>query len=425
LSLVLANGFVFADGGFKRGDVLISGDKVISAGIQTTGFGDADVIDCSNMYIVPGFADVHVHLREPGFSYKETIATGTAAAAHGGYTSICLMPNLNPVPDTMENIKAQLDIIAKDAVVKCYPYASITMGRAGKGEITDFGELRKYACAFTDDGTGVNDSETLEKIGQAARAKNVIIAAHCEDETLVNGGYIHAGEYAQRCGHKGIVSESEWMPLNRDIEYAEKYGFHYHVCHVSTKESVQLIREAKKRGVRITAETAPHYLVLTDEDLQDDGRFKMNPPIRSAADRDALIEGIIDGTIDFIATDHAPHSAEEKSKGLKGSLMGIVGLETAFPVLYTKLVKEGIITLEKLIDLMAIKPRKIFNLPDSSINGIAEGQAANIAVLDLNSNYTIDPNTFKSKGRSTPFAGMNVYGECVLTLVDGKIVYRK
>lgn len=422
---MLANGFVFADGGFKRGDVLISGDKVISAGIQTTGFGDADVIDCSNMYIVPGFADVHVHLREPGFSYKETIATGTAAAAHGGYTSICLMPNLNPVPDTMENIKAQLDIIAKDAVVKCYPYASITMGRAGKGEITDFGELRKYACAFTDDGTGVNDSETLEKIGQAARAKNVIIAAHCEDETLVNGGYIHAGEYAQRCGHKGIVSESEWMPLNRDIEYAEKYGFHYHVCHVSTKESVQLIREAKKRGARITAETAPHYLVLTDEDLQDDGRFKMNPPIRSAADRDALIEGIIDGTIDFIATDHAPHSAEEKSKGLKGSLMGIVGLETAFPVLYTKLVKEGIITLEKLIDLMAIKPRKIFNLPDSSINGIAEGQAADIAVLDLNSNYTIDPNTFKSKGRSTPFAGMNVYGECVLTLVDGKIVYRK
>lgn len=422
---MLANGFVFADGGFKRGDVLISGDKVISAGIQTTGFGDADVIDCSNMYIVPGFADVHVHLREPGFSYKETIATGTAAAAHGGYTSICLIPNLNPVPDTMENIKAQLDIIAKDAVVKCYPYASITMGRAGKGEITDFGELRKYACAFTDDGTGVNDSETLEKIGQAARAKNVIIAAHCEDETLVNGGYIHAGEYAQRCGHKGIVSESEWMPLNRDIEYAEKYGFHYHVCHVSTKESVQLIREAKKRGVRITAETAPHYLVLTDEDLQDDGRFKMNPPIRSAADRDALIEGIIDGTIDFIATDHAPHSAEEKSKGLKGSLMGIVGLETAFPVLYTKLVKEGIITLEKLIDLMAIKPRKIFNLPDSSINGIAEGQAADIAVLDLNSNYTIDPNTFKSKGRSTPFAGMNVYGECVLTLVDGKIVYRK
>lgn len=422
---MLANGFVFADGGFKRGDVLISGDKVISAGIQTTGFGDADVIDCSNMYIVPGFADVHVHLREPGFSYKETIATGTAAAAHGGYTSICLMPNLNPVPDTMENIKAQLDIIAKDAVVKCYPYASITMGRAGKGEITDFGELRKYACAFTDDGTGVNDSETLEKIGQAARAKNVIIAAHCEDETLVNGGYIHAGEYAQRCGHKGIVSESEWMPLNRDIEYAEKYGFHYHVCHVSTKESVQLIREAKKRGVRITAETAPHYLVLTDEDLQDDGRFKMNPPIRSAADRDALIEGIIDGTIDFIATDHAPHSAEEKSKDLKGSLMGIVGLETAFPVLYTKLVKEGIITLEKLIDLMAIKPRKIFNLPDSSINGIAEGQAADIAVLDLNSNYTIDPNTFKSKGRSTPFAGMNVYGECVLTLVDGKIVYRK
>lgn len=402
---MLANGFVFADGGFKRGDVLISGDKVISAGIQTTGFGDADVIDCSNMYIVPGFADVHVHLREPGFSYKETIATGTAAAAHGGYTSICLMPNLNPVPDTMENIKAQLDIIAKDAVVKCYPYASITMGRAGKGEITDFGELRKYACAFTDDGTGVNDSETLEKIGQAARAKNVIIAAHCEDETLVNGGYIHAGEYAQRCGHKGIVSESEWMPLNRDIEYAEKYGFHYHVCHVSTKESVQLIREAKKRGVRITAETAPHYLVLTDEDLQDDGRFKMNPPIRSAADRDALIEGIIDGTIDFIATDHAPHSAEEKSKDLKGSLMGIVGLETAFPVLYTKLVKEGIITLEKLIDLMAIKPRKIFNLPDSSINGIAEGQAADIAVLDLNSNYTIDPNTFKSKGRSTPFAG--------------------
>ena len=276
MSLVLANGFVFDDGGFKRGDVLISGDKVISAGIQTTGFGDADVIDCSNMYIVPGFADVHVHLREPGFSYKETIATGTAAAAHGGYTSICLMPNLNPVPDTMENIKAQLDIIAKDAVVKCYPYASITVGRAGKGEITDFGELRKYACAFTDDGTGVNDSETLEKIGQAARAKNVIIAAHCEDETLVNGGYIHAGEYAQRCGHKGIVSESEWMPLNRDIEYAEKYGFHYHVCHVSTKESVQLIREARK-GVRITAETAPHYLVLTDEDLQDDGRFKMNP----------------------------------------------------------------------------------------------------------------------------------------------------
>ena len=370
------------------------------------------VFNFNNVFVFPAFCDVHVHLREPGFSYKETIKSGTLAAAHGGYTDVCAMPNLNPVPDSKENLKAQLDIINKDAVITVHPYASITKSQEGR-ELSDFCELNG-AIAFSDDGKGVQSEELMKKAMLTAKKTNKIIVAHCEDNTLLNGGYIHDGEYANKNHHKGICSESEWKPIKRDLALAEETGCKYHICHVSTKESVALIREAKKRGVDVTAETAPHYLVLTDIDLKEDGRFKMNPPLRSEADRQALIEGIKDGTIDMIATDHAPHSEAEKSKGLKDSSFGIVGLETAFPVLYTCLVKSGIITLEKLIELMSINPRKRFGIKE---NGYT--------VWDLNKEITVDSNGFLSKGKSTPFEGMRLFGECLLTVSDNKIKYIK
>lgn len=354
-----------------------------------------------NYIIVPGLCDVHVHFREPGFSYKETIRSGSLAAKAGGYTTVCTMPNLNPVPDSLENLKIQLDIIEKDAAVRVLPYGAITKGELGK-ELSDMEAMAPYVCAFSDDGHGVQNDEMMRAAMLKAKSLGKIIAAHCEDNSLLNGGYIHDGEYCRAHGHKGISSESEYRQIERDLRLAEEAGASYHVCHISTKESVQLIRDAKKRGVDVTCETGPHYLVLCDEDLQEDGRFKMNPPLRSRADKEALIEGILDGTIDMIATDHAPHSKEEKSRGLQGSAMGMVGLETAFPVLYTELVRKGVITLEKLIELMSINPRKRF--------GITEDPG--FAVFEIATPYTIDPDGFKTMGRATPFAGWEVYGKC-------------
>lgn len=371
-------------------------------------------VSFSNCLIVPTFCDVHVHLREPGFFYKETIATGTAAAARGGYSDVFSMPNLNPVPDTVENLKVQLDIIKKDAVINVHPYAAITIGQKGERPV-DFKAMKEYTRWFSDDGRGVQSQEIMEEAMRIAAENNLIIAAHCEDNSLLHGGYIHDGAYAKAHGHKGICSESEWGPIKRDLKLAERFGCKYHVCHVSAKESVELIREAKRRGVDVTCETGPHYLTMDDSMLQEDGRFKMNPPIRSKADRDALIEGVIDGTIDMIATDHAPHSAEEKSKGLSGSMMGVVGIETAFPVLYTKLVKTGVISLEKLVELLAINPRKRFGLADTN----------DYTVWDLDEEFIVDPKEFLSKGRATPFEGERLFGRCRLTVANGKIAYIK
>ena len=366
----------------------------------------------NNCFILPAFCDVHVHLREPGFSYKETILSGSKASARGGYTDICSMPNLKPVPDSVENIKIEQDIIDRDAVIRVHPYASITVNQEGK-VLSDFDSLRDKCLAFSDDGRGVQSAELMEEAMEKAKALDKIIVAHCEDNSLLKAGYIHDGEYAKLHGHKGICSESEWGPINRDIELAKKTGCKYHVCHISCKESVELIRQAKKDGVDITCETAPHYLVFNDMDLKDEGRFKMNPPIRSEDDRLALIEGIKDGTIDMIATDHAPHSEEEKSKGLKYSNMGVVGIETAFSVMYTYLVKTNIISLEKLIELMSINPRKRFGLPITD----------DICVFDLDAMYTVNPKDFLSKGKFTPFEGMKLFGVNKLTVCDGKIVY--
>ena len=366
-----------------------------------------------NYIIVPGLCDVHVHFREPGFSYKETIASGSAAAAHGGYTAVCTMPNLSPVPDCAEHLKAQLDAIDKSAVIEVIPYGAITVGEKGE-ELSDMESMADNVCAFSDDGRGVqNDSMMREAMAKAKRLGK-IISAHCEDNSLLFGGYIHDGEYAKAHGHRGISSESEYRQIERDLRLAEETGCAYHVCHISTKESVELIRQAKARGVDVTSETAPHYLVLCDEDMQEDGRFKMNPPLRSREDKQALIEGIKDGTIDMIATDHAPHSAEEKGRGLEKSLMGVVGLETAFPVLYTELVKKNIITLERLVELMSFKPKERF--------GIDTG--CDFAVFGIDEPYKTDPNEFLSMGRATPFAGREVFGRCLLTVHGGKAVYK-
>ena len=366
-----------------------------------------------NYIIVPGLCDVHVHFREPGFSYKETIASGSAAAAHGGYTAVCTMPNLSPVPDCAEHLKAQLDAIDKSAVIEVIPYGAITVGEKGE-ELSDMESMADNVCAFSDDGRGVqNDSMMREAMAKAKRLGK-IISAHCEDNSLLFGGYIHDGEYAKAHGHRGISSESEYRQIERDLRLAEETGCAYHVCHISTKESVELIRQAKERGVDVTSETAPHYLVLCDEDMQEDGRFKMNPPLRSREDKQSLIEGIKDGTIDMIATDHAPHSAEEKGRGLEKSLMGVVGLETAFPVLYTELVKKNIITLERLVELMSFKPKERF--------GIDTG--CDFAVFGIDEPYKTDPNEFLSMGRATPFAGREVFGRCLLTVHGGKAVYK-
>ena len=363
--------------------------------------------------IVPGLCDVHVHFREPGFSYKETIASGSAAAAHGGYTAVCTMPNLDPVPDSAEHLQVQLDAIKRGAAIKVLPYGAITVGEKGE-KLADMEAMSDKVCAFSDDGKGVQNDKMMREAMTAAKRLGKIIAAHCEDNSLLFGGYIHDGEYAKAHGHRGISSASEYKQIERDLRLAEETGCAYHVCHISTKESVELIRQAKARGVDVTCETAPHYLVLCDEDMQEDGRFKMNPPLRSLEDKQALIEGIKDGTIDMIATDHAPHSAEEKGRGLEKSLMGVVGLETAFPVLYTELVTKNIITLDRLVELMSVKPKERFGIDTNN----------DFAVFDISEAYKIDPEDFLSMGRATPFAGREVFGRCLLTVHNGKVVYK-
>ena len=371
----------------------------------------------SDSYTVfPGFVDVHVHLREPGYFYKETVKSGTMAAARGGYVGVCSMPNLSPVPDDLPKLRQQLDIIENDACIAVYPYGSITRSEAGI-ELSDMDAMASYVAGFSDDGKGVQSEDMMKAAMLKAKSLGKIIVAHCEDNSLLNGGYIHDGEYAKNNGHKGICSESEWGPIARDVELLKETETAYHVCHISTKESVEVIRKAKADGVDITCETAPHYLVMNDLDLKEEGRFKMNPPIRSEADRLALIEGIKDGTIDMIATDHAPHSAEEKSRGLKDSLMGVVGIETAFPVLYTELVKTGIITLDRLKELLCDAPRRRFKEIEP------ENADESFCVWSLGDSYTVDPDEFLSKGRSTPFEGKTVYGRCVLTVYNGRIVY--
>lgn len=374
----------------------------------------ASVYNSSQYMIFPGFCDVHVHLRQPGFSYKETIKSGTQASAHGGYTTVFSMPNLKPVPDSAEHLKEQLDIIKKDAVINVLPYGAITVGQNGE-ELSDMEGMAKDVIAFSDDGRGVQSEEMMKEAMLRAKALGKIIVAHCEDNSLLHGGYIHDGVYASEHSHRGICSESEWKPIKRDLELCRQTGCAYHVCHISCKESVELIRQAKAQGVNVTCETGPHYLILTDEDLKEDGRFKMNPPLRSKEDRQALIEGVLDGTVDMIATDHAPHSQEEKSRGLEKSAFGIVGIETAFQLLYTHLVKKNIISLERLVELLAVNPRKRFGIEyDNSFT-----------VWDLDKKTVINPSDFLSMGKATPFEGEEVFGECELTVCNGKTAYKK
>ena len=418
--VILKGGTVVRNGLTERADIAILGDKIERIAVDIQPADNDKIYDCTGLTIMSGLVDLHVHLREPGFSAKETIATGTAAAAHGGFTTVCSMPNLAPAPDSMANLQQQLDIIKRDAVIKVLPYATITRKRVGD-ELVDFAELKPYVAGFSDDGTGVQSEEVMRQAMAEAAKNDAIIAAHCEVDDLLRGGYIHDGEYARINGHRGICSESEWKQVERDIELVAEAGCRYHVCHISTKETVELIRQAKARGLKVTCETGPHYLTMCDMDLKEEGRFKMNPPIRSAEDRDALIAGLQDGTIDVVATDHAPHTAEEKSRGLERSAMGVVGIETSFAVIYTKLVKAGVISLEKAVDVLAEAPRRIFNLG----GGLQEGEAADIAVFDLEKSFEVDPSTFLSKGHSTPFEGWQLQGECCLTLVDGRVAYER
>jgi len=412
MDCVLRDATVYFNGSLRKASVTVANNKISnifpSGGNRNTG-----------LYIFPGFVDVHIHLREPGFSYKETILTGTQAAARGGYTTVCAMPNVSPVPDSLITLKATRDAINRSAIIRVLPYASITKGEAGLA-LSDFEDLFPYVVGFSDDGRGVSDEGLMREAMRRAAELGGIIAAHCEDLTLTNGGCIHDGEYAKAHGLRGIPSESEWRQIARDIALVRETKCRYHVCHVSCSESVALIRAAKAEGLDVTCETAPHYLLLDDSCLEDDGRFRMNPPLRAPADREALVEAVADGTIDMIATDHAPHSAEEKSRGLAGSVMGVVGLETAFAALYTGLVKTGIIPLEKLLYMLTTAPAERFGLK----SGLSPGAPADLTVFDLNDSYLINPDEFLSKGKSTPFAGSKVFGRCLMTLKDGNIVWK-
>ena len=412
----LENVLFYCKGKVPVGDVALFDGRIVNVSVSPD-----TAVSMAGKLLIPGLVDVHVHLREPGYFYKETVLTGTKAAARGGYTTVCSMPNLNPPPDCPENVKLQQQIIDRDALVNVLPYGCITVGQKGAGQLCDYQAMKDMVVGFSDDGKGVQSESTMRSAMEAIAKTGRILAAHCEDESLLRGGYIHDGEYARAHGHRGICSESEWGQIQRDLKLVKETGCRYHVCHVSTKESVELIRQAKKEGVDVTCETGPHYLLLSDADLQEDGRFKMNPPLRGKADREALIEGLLDGTIDMIATDHAPHSAEEKSRGLEKSLMGVVGLETALPVLYTGLVKPGIVPLERIIQAMTDAPRQRFGLPVMDILD----DPSDFALFDLDEEYVIDPQTFLSQGRATPFAGWKVQGKCEMTVVGGKAVWQK
>ena len=418
---LLQNAQILSSGGvFRAADVLLSGGRIVSIGDRISCHADAVSIDLHKAVLFPGFVDVHVHLREPGFSYKETIRTGTLAAAHGGFAHVAAMPNLDPVPDCAAALAVQRAIIEKDALVHVHPYGAISVGEKGE-RLADLDGLAPGVIAFSDDGRGVQSESLMREAMMQCRRLGKILAAHCEDNSLLHGGYIHDGAYARAHGHRGICSESEWGPIARDLKLAEQTGCAYHVCHVSTKESVALIRAAKRRGVDVTCETAPHYLTFTDEDLQEDGRFKMNPPLRAREDRDALIEGLLDGTIDMLVTDHAPHSREEKARGLEKSAMGVVGLETSFAASYTALVQTGILPLGKLVDLMHGAPMRRFGCGTE----LAEGQPADLTAFDLTKTYTVDPETFLTMGRATPFAGRALTGVCKLTMIGGEPVWKE
>ena len=418
---LLQNAQLLSSGGvFRAADVLLSGGRIVSIGDRISCPADAVSIDLHKAVLFPGFVDVHVHLREPGFSYKETILTGTLAAAHGGFAHVAAMPNLDPVPDCAAALAVQRAIIEKDALVHVHPYGAVSVGEKGE-RLADLDGLAPGVIAFSDDGRGVQSESLMREAMMQCRRLGKILAAHCEDNSLLHGGYIHDGAYARAHGHRGICSESEWGPIARDLRLAEQTGCAYHVCHVSTKESVALIRAAKRRGVDVTCETAPHYLTFTDEDLQEDGRFKMNPPLRAREDRDALIEGLLDGTIDMLVTDHAPHSREEKARGLEKSAMGVVGLETSFAASYTALVQTGILPLGKLVDLMHGAPMRRFGCGTE----LAEGQPADLTAFDLTKTYTVDPETFLTMGRATPFAGRALTGVCKLTMIGGEPVWKE
>ena len=418
--IMLKGGTIVCGEGSRKADMLIADEKIVAIGENLVADSNTEVVDVEGKIVTYGLADVHVHLREPGYSAKETIASGTRAAAHGGVTTVCSMPNLNPAPDAPETIAIEQQMINEQAVIEVLPFATISSKRAGR-ELADIEALRPLSVGYSDDGNGIQTEPLMRQAMQRIAAVDGIIAAHCEDDSLLHAGYIHDGEYARQHGHKGICSESEWGPIKRDVKLAEEEGCRYHVCHISAKESVAIIREAKKSCSHISCETAPHYLILCDENLQEEGRFKMNPPLRAKEDREALIKGIQDGTIEVIATDHAPHTVEEKSRGLKGSMMGIVGIETSFALCYTHLVRKGIITIEKLVELMSENPRRIFRLGGT----MNVGERADIAVFDIDTPYTINPDNFLSMGKATPFTGEEVYGRCVLTLFAGKKVYQE
>ena len=416
--MLLKGGIVVAEGASRKADVLVADGKIVAIGESLGADEQTEVFDAEDCIVTYGLADVHVHLREPGYSAKETIESGTRAAARGGVTTVCSMPNLQPAPDAPDTIAIEQQMIDDQAVIEVLPFATISSKRAGR-ELADIEALRPLSVGYSDDGNGIQTEPLMREAMKLIAKVDGIIAAHCEDDSLLHAGYIHDGEYARQHGHKGICSESEWGPIKRDVELAEQEGCRYHVCHISTKESVAIIREAKQKCNHISCETAPHYLVLCDENLQEEGRFKMNPPLRAKEDKAALIEGIQDGTIEVIATDHAPHTAEEKSCGLKGSMMGIVGIETSFAICYTHLVRKGVVTIEKLIQLMSENPRRIFRLGGA----MRVGERADIAVFDITKPYTIDTNEFLSMGKATPFEGEEVYGRCMLTLFGGEKVW--